>query len=105
MREFPEILPINQNTEEKTKELPQDHVKMNAPNCFSRMYCTTVPEEKNYKKISGLSDGQSKAGSDFSNLDSKEDRKGPSKTELFPGSNATFRILEVLYHRGKIFLM
>lgn len=95
LREFPEILPINQNTEEKTKELPQDHVKMNAPNCFSRMYCTTVPEEKNYKKISGLSDGQSKAGSDFSNLDSKEDRKGPSKTELFPGSNATFRILEV----------
>lgn len=51
LREFPEILPINQNTEEKTKELPQDHVKMNAPNCFSRMCCTTVPEEKNYKKF------------------------------------------------------
>ncbi|EPY77924.1 hypothetical protein CB1_001160004 [Camelus ferus] len=60
------------------------------------MHCPTIPEEKNhYKKSSDSSDGQSKAGSDVDNLDSKEHGKRPLKTELFPGSNATFRILEV----------
>ncbi|XP_073663683.1 tRNA N(3)-cytidine methyltransferase METTL8, mitochondrial isoform X2 [Tursiops truncatus] len=96
LREFPEILPVGQKTEEKVKELSWNHVKVHAANCFSRMHCPTMPEEKNHdREISGSSDGQNKAGSDFSNLDSKEHRKGPLKTELFPGSNATFRILEV----------
>lgn len=101
MREFPEILPLHQKTKEKAKEL-QDREKTNTPNCFLRMHCPTVPEEKNhYKKSSGLSNGQSKAGSNFSNLDSKEHRKGPPKMEPFPGSKATFRILEVLYYGGE----
>ncbi|XP_065787823.1 tRNA N(3)-methylcytidine methyltransferase METTL8, mitochondrial isoform X6 [Muntiacus reevesi] len=52
-------------------------------------------EENLYKESSGSSDGQSKAGSDFSKLDSEEYRAGPLKTELFPGSSAAFRILEV----------
>ncbi|XP_032335567.1 mRNA N(3)-methylcytidine methyltransferase METTL8 isoform X1 [Camelus ferus] len=96
LREFPEILPVDQKTEEKAKELSWDRVKINAANCFSRMHCPTIPEEKNhYKKSSDSSDGQSKAGSDVDNLDSKEHGKRPLKTELFPGSNATFRILEV----------
>ncbi|XP_029080580.1 methyltransferase-like protein 8 isoform X5 [Monodon monoceros] len=87
---------VGQKTEEKVKELSWNHVKVHAANCFSRMHCPTMPEEKNHDgESSGSSDGQNKAGSDFSNLDSKEHRKGPLKTELFPGSNATFRILEV----------
>ncbi|KAK2492027.1 hypothetical protein MC885_021281, partial [Smutsia gigantea] len=96
LREFPEILPVDEKIQEKVKEFSWDHVKANAANCFSRMHCLTMPEQKNhYKKSAGSADGQSKAGSDFSNLDAKEHRKGPVKTELFPGSNATFRILEV----------
>lgn len=84
------------------KEFSLDHVKDNAANCFSRMHCLTNPEQKNHcKKSAGSADGQSKAGSDFSNLDAKQHRKGPVKTELFPGSSATFRILEVLHCRGK----
>lgn len=96
LREFPEILPVDQKTEKKAKELSWDHIKTNAANCFSRMHCPTIPDEENHdKKSSGSSDGQSKAGSNFSTLDCTEHRKGPLKTEPFPGSNATFRILEV----------
>ncbi|XP_072666977.1 tRNA N(3)-cytidine methyltransferase METTL8, mitochondrial isoform X1 [Canis lupus baileyi] len=96
LREFPEIIPVDQKTEQKLQELSWDHAKTSAAHGFSRMHCPTMPEEKNYnKKRCGSSDGQRKAGSHFSNLDSKEHRKGPLKTELFPGSNATFRILEV----------
>ncbi|XP_070278875.1 tRNA N(3)-cytidine methyltransferase METTL8, mitochondrial isoform X3 [Myotis yumanensis] len=96
LREFPEILPLDQKTEEEAKELSWDYVKTNAANCFSRKHCPIVPEEKNYyQKSSGSSDGQSKAESDFANLHSEEHRKGPLKAELFPGSKATFRILEV----------
>ncbi|XP_066202696.1 tRNA N(3)-methylcytidine methyltransferase METTL8, mitochondrial [Saccopteryx leptura] len=94
LREFPEILPSDQKTEEKAKELLWDHGKTNAANCFSRKHRPTMPEE-NYKKSFGLSDGQSKAESDFFNPDSEEHRRGPPRTELFPGSKATFRILEV----------
>uniref|UniRef100_A0A8C9AHY2 Methyltransferase 8, tRNA N3-cytidine n=1 Tax=Prolemur simus TaxID=1328070 RepID=A0A8C9AHY2_PROSS len=96
LREFPEILPVDQETKEKVGESSWNHVETEVANCSLRMHCPAMPEETNhYKKNSGPSDGQSKAGSDFSNLDSEEHRKGPLKTELFPGSNATFRILEV----------
>uniref|UniRef100_A0A8D2DYG1 tRNA N(3)-cytidine methyltransferase n=1 Tax=Sciurus vulgaris TaxID=55149 RepID=A0A8D2DYG1_SCIVU len=91
LREFPEILPVDLKTKENAGELSWDHVKTNAANCCSKM----IEEKDRFKKSSGLSDGQSKAGSDFSNLDSKKLGKGPLKTELFPGSRATFRILEV----------
>ncbi|XP_063500794.1 tRNA N(3)-methylcytidine methyltransferase METTL8, mitochondrial isoform X6 [Symphalangus syndactylus] len=96
LREFPEILPVDQKPEEKARESSWDHVKTSATNCFSRMHCPTVPEEKNhYEESSGSSEGQSKTESDFSNLDSEKHKKGPMKTGLYPGSNATFRILEV----------
>ncbi|KAM6174406.1 tRNA N(3)-cytidine methyltransferase METTL8, mitochondrial isoform 1-T1 [Erethizon dorsatum] len=91
LREFPEILPVDQKTEEKKGELSWYPVETNTADCFSRM-----PEEKNhYEKSSGSSDGQSKGESVCPSLNSKEHRKGLLKTELFPGSNATFRILEV----------
>uniref|UniRef100_A0A8C2QJK0 Methyltransferase 8, methylcytidine n=1 Tax=Cricetulus griseus TaxID=10029 RepID=A0A8C2QJK0_CRIGR len=40
-------------------------------------------------------DPLSKGRSNFSNLNSEEHNTGLGKTEHFPGSNATFRILEV----------
>uniref|UniRef100_A0A2K5NJ33 Methyltransferase 8, tRNA N3-cytidine n=1 Tax=Cercocebus atys TaxID=9531 RepID=A0A2K5NJ33_CERAT len=96
LREFPEILPVDQKPEEKARESSWDLVNTSATNCFSRMHCPTMPEEKNhYEKSSGSSEGQSETESDFSNLDSEKHKKGPMKTGLFPGSNATFRILEV----------
>lgn len=101
MREFPEIIPVDQKTEQKLRELSWDHAKTSAADGFSRMHRPTMPQEKNHEERCGSSDSQSKAGLHFSNLDSKEHRKGPLKTELFPGSNATFRILEVLSSRGK----
>ncbi|XP_019314977.2 tRNA N(3)-methylcytidine methyltransferase METTL8, mitochondrial isoform X2 [Panthera pardus] len=96
LREFPEIIPVDQKTEEKTQESSWDNVKTGAANCFSRMHCPIMPEEKNLgMKRCGSSDGPSRARSHFSNLDSEEHSEGPLKTELFPGSSATFRILEV----------
>ncbi|XP_014447581.1 methyltransferase-like protein 8 isoform X2 [Tupaia chinensis] len=96
LREFPEILPLDQKTKEKTGESSWDHMKTNAANCFSRMYCPPMTEGENHcKKSSDSSDGQSNTRPDFSNLHFEGHRKGPLKTELFPGSNAIFRILEV----------
>uniref|UniRef100_A0A2K6B861 tRNA N(3)-cytidine methyltransferase n=1 Tax=Macaca nemestrina TaxID=9545 RepID=A0A2K6B861_MACNE len=60
LREFPEILPVDQKPEEKARESSWDLVNTSATNCFSRMHCPT---------ISGSSEGQSKTESDFSNLD------------------------------------
>ncbi|XP_012883859.1 PREDICTED: methyltransferase-like protein 8 [Dipodomys ordii] len=90
LREFPEILPIDQKIEENVEELSWDHVKTNAADCFSGKQ-----EQKKHLKKNGLSDGQSQLRSDFSNLEAEEARKELQKTEVFPGSNATFRILEV----------
>ncbi|XP_048201212.1 mRNA N(3)-methylcytidine methyltransferase METTL8 [Perognathus longimembris pacificus] len=89
LREFPEILPVDQRIEEKVEELPWDHVKTNAAD-FSRKQ-----EQKKHLKKNVLSDNQSQPRSDFFNVEPEEARKGPQKTEVFPGSNATFRILEV----------
>ncbi|XP_042850627.1 mRNA N(3)-methylcytidine methyltransferase METTL8 isoform X2 [Panthera tigris] len=87
---------VDQKTEEKTQESSWDNVKTGAANCFSRMHCPIMPEEKNLgMKRCGSSDGPSRARSHFSSLDSEEHSEGPLKTELFPGSSATFRILEV----------
>ncbi|XP_019060523.1 mRNA N(3)-methylcytidine methyltransferase METTL8 isoform X1 [Fukomys damarensis] len=91
LREFPEILPVEIKTEEKMGEPLRDLIETNAANCFSRM-----PEVKNHdEKSSGSSDGQSKGESGRPSLDSEEHEKRLLKTELFPGSSATFRILEV----------
>lgn len=60
-----------------------------------------MPDEKNDdQKRSGSSDGQNQAESDVSNRDSAERREGRLKADLFPGSDATFRILEVLHRRA-----
>ncbi|KAM5279979.1 tRNA N(3)-cytidine methyltransferase METTL8, mitochondrial [Ctenodactylus gundi] len=91
LREFPEILPLGKKTEEKVGESSWYPVKTSAASCSS-----IVPEGRNhYEKSSGSSDGHSQAGSDCSNADCEGHKKGLLKTELFPGSSATFRILEV----------
>ncbi|XP_062056354.1 tRNA N(3)-methylcytidine methyltransferase METTL8, mitochondrial [Lepus europaeus] len=96
LREFPEILPVDQKLKEKMEESSWDCVKTNSANCSSEMHYPTMSEERtHYKKNSGSSDGQSKVGSNFSHPDSEEHRKSCLKAEFFPGSNATFRILEV----------
>ncbi|XP_040601482.1 mRNA N(3)-methylcytidine methyltransferase METTL8 isoform X2 [Mesocricetus auratus] len=87
LREFPEILPVDQNTKEKVEESSRDQVRSN----FSRMQGTEVHCQKSCVS----SDPPSKGRSNFSNLDLEEHSKGPGKTERFPGSSATFRILEV----------
>uniref|UniRef100_A0A8C6S2N0 tRNA N(3)-cytidine methyltransferase n=1 Tax=Nannospalax galili TaxID=1026970 RepID=A0A8C6S2N0_NANGA len=89
LREFPEILPANQKTKEKAGDSSWDHGKTSAPD--SRIQET----ETHCKESSDLPDGQSKARSDFSNPGLEEHRKGPGTIEHFPGSSATFRILEV----------
>lgn len=95
LREFPEILPIDQKIEEKTKELPWSLLKTGAGHHFSRTYCHPVPENKHCEKAVDASGGLTQARSDFPNLDFKEHRKGSENLELFPGSQATFRVLEV----------
>lgn len=76
LREFPEILPVVQKPEEKARESSWDLINTSATNCFSRIHCPTMPEEKNhYEKSSGSSEGQSKTESDFSNLDSEKHKK------------------------------
>ncbi|XP_049629428.1 tRNA N(3)-methylcytidine methyltransferase METTL8, mitochondrial [Suncus etruscus] len=89
LREFPEILPVEQNTEEKkTRELRCDCVKINSADCFYGMNC---------KNSSVTTGAQSKASTNIFSLalDDKEHRREPRRAELFPGSKATFRILEV----------
>ncbi|XP_051022482.1 tRNA N(3)-methylcytidine methyltransferase METTL8, mitochondrial [Acomys russatus] len=87
LREFPEILPHHQNTKEEVGESSWDHFRSN----FSRMQGT----EKHCGKSSVLSEPRSKGRADFPNRDLEEHSKGPGRTERFPGSDATFRILEV----------
>ncbi|XP_006878910.1 PREDICTED: methyltransferase-like protein 8 [Elephantulus edwardii] len=96
LREFPEIRPVDQKTTKKESELSWDHIQTNAENCSSRTHCSTMSEENNHSvKNSALVHDRNKAGSDFPNLDSEKHRKVLLETEFFPGSNATFRILEV----------
>ncbi|XP_040601483.1 mRNA N(3)-methylcytidine methyltransferase METTL8 isoform X3 [Mesocricetus auratus] len=78
---------VDQNTKEKVEESSRDQVRSN----FSRMQGTEVHCQKSCVS----SDPPSKGRSNFSNLDLEEHSKGPGKTERFPGSSATFRILEV----------
>ncbi|XP_055966209.1 tRNA N(3)-methylcytidine methyltransferase METTL8, mitochondrial [Sorex fumeus] len=95
LREFPEILPVGQKTEEKAREVTYQHVKINAADCFSRMHCLTIPKGKDHCKNSSISGVQSKVESDFPSQGSREHRTESLRTAPFPGSKATFRILEV----------
>ncbi|XP_031226435.1 mRNA N(3)-methylcytidine methyltransferase METTL8 [Mastomys coucha] len=86
LREFPEILPVNQNTEEKVEESSWDQVR----NSISRAQGAETHCQESFVSSEPGSRGRS-----ASNPDLEEDSKGPGKTEPFPGSSATFRILEV----------
>ncbi|XP_040827637.1 mRNA N(3)-methylcytidine methyltransferase METTL8 [Ochotona curzoniae] len=96
LREFPEILPVGGKAEEETKESSWACLKTNSANCFPAMHCPTMPEGRTqYKESYGSADGQSERRPHSSHLNSEEHRESCLKAELFPGSNATFRILEV----------
>ncbi|XP_052038632.1 tRNA N(3)-methylcytidine methyltransferase METTL8, mitochondrial isoform X1 [Apodemus sylvaticus] len=79
LREFPEILPVSQNSKEKVGESSWDQVRSS----ISRTKGTETQRQESFV----LSEPGGPALEEYS--------KGPRKTEQFPGSNATFRILEV----------
>ncbi|XP_052580511.1 tRNA N(3)-methylcytidine methyltransferase METTL8, mitochondrial isoform X5 [Peromyscus californicus insignis] len=88
LREFPEILPVDQNAKEKVEESSWDQIRI----IFSRMQGT----ETHCGKSCVSSAPGNKGRPNFPNPDLEEHSDdGPGKTGRFPGSNATFRILEV----------
>uniref|UniRef100_A0A8C8U1C4 tRNA N(3)-cytidine methyltransferase n=2 Tax=Peromyscus maniculatus bairdii TaxID=230844 RepID=A0A8C8U1C4_PERMB len=87
LREFPEILPVDQNAKEKVEESSWDQIRSN----FSRMQGT----EAHCGESCVSSAPGNKGRPNFPNPDLEEHSEGPGKTGRFPGSNATFRILEV----------
>ncbi|XP_055456294.1 tRNA N(3)-methylcytidine methyltransferase METTL8, mitochondrial isoform X1 [Psammomys obesus] len=87
LREFPEILPDDQTTKEKEREPSWDQVRSN----LSR-----IPGmESHCGEHSISSEPRNKGRSDSANPDLEEHSKRSGKAEQFPGSNATFRVLEV----------
>ncbi|XP_049978105.1 tRNA N(3)-methylcytidine methyltransferase METTL8, mitochondrial isoform X4 [Alexandromys fortis] len=87
LREFPEILPVDQSSKEKVEGSSWDQGRSD----FSNMQRT----EKDCQKSRVSSAPWSEERSNFPNQDLEEHSEGPGKTERFPGSKATFRILEV----------
>ncbi|XP_057611476.1 tRNA N(3)-methylcytidine methyltransferase METTL8, mitochondrial isoform X3 [Chionomys nivalis] len=87
LREFPEILPVDQNSKEKVEGSSWDQVGSN----FSSMQRTEMDCQKSCVSSAPWSEERS----NFPNQDLEEHSEGPGKTEHFPGSEATFRILEV----------
>nr|XP_048281710.1 mRNA N(3)-methylcytidine methyltransferase METTL8 isoform X1 [Myodes glareolus]XP_048281711.1 mRNA N(3)-methylcytidine methyltransferase METTL8 isoform X1 [Myodes glareolus]XP_048281712.1 mRNA N(3)-methylcytidine methyltransferase METTL8 isoform X1 [Myodes glareolus] len=87
LREFPEILPVDKNSKEEVEGSSRDQVRSN----FSSMQRT----ETHCQKSCVSSAPWSEERSNFPNQDLEEHSEGPGKTEHFPGSKATFRILEV----------
>ncbi|XP_075841043.1 tRNA N(3)-cytidine methyltransferase METTL8, mitochondrial isoform X1 [Microtus pennsylvanicus] len=87
LREFPEILPVDQNSKEKVEESSWDQVGSN----FSSKQRMEMDCQKSH--VSSAPWGEER--SNFPNQDLEEHSEGPGKTERFPGSKATFRILEV----------
>ncbi|XP_038607801.1 mRNA N(3)-methylcytidine methyltransferase METTL8 isoform X2 [Tachyglossus aculeatus] len=99
VREFPEIIPTEHQIEKKEEEIPWDHIKNNGADYFLKVPSPAIPiEERNSCKIvsgDGVVHSRSKAGSVGAFQNAEENRKENVKTGLFPGSSATFRILEV----------
>ncbi|XP_028927928.1 mRNA N(3)-methylcytidine methyltransferase METTL8 isoform X3 [Ornithorhynchus anatinus] len=99
IREFPEIIPTEQQIEEEEKKIPRNHVNTNGADHFSKVPPPAIPmEERNSCKIvsrDGVVHSHSKAGSVGAFQCAEESRKENVKTGLFPGSSATFKILEV----------
>ncbi|XP_068936146.1 tRNA N(3)-methylcytidine methyltransferase METTL8, mitochondrial isoform X5 [Petaurus breviceps papuanus] len=97
LREFPEILPVGLQTTEEKRKMSWDHVKTNATDSFSKIDCSAMPNGVESCKNDSVGDfaySQSEIRSGDSQHPKKK-RGEAAKTDLFPGSHATFRILEV----------
>lgn len=86
LREFPEILPVDQNTKEKLGESSWDPARSS----ISRTQGTETHRQETF--VSSEPGSRERSAS---NPDLEEYSRGPRKAEQFPGSKATFRILEV----------
>ncbi|XP_051847053.1 tRNA N(3)-methylcytidine methyltransferase METTL8, mitochondrial isoform X2 [Antechinus flavipes] len=97
LREFPEILPFGLHTKEEKGNLSWDHVKTNATDSFSKIDCPALLKGVESCKNDSVGDfaySQSEISSG-DNQHTKKKRREAAKIQLFPGSHAAFRILEV----------
>ncbi|XP_007494422.1 tRNA N(3)-methylcytidine methyltransferase METTL8, mitochondrial isoform X2 [Monodelphis domestica] len=97
LREFPEILPVGLQTKEEKEKMSWDCVKTDPTDSFLKTDCLAVPKRiESYKNDFGdnFTYSQSKIRSSDSQHPNKK-KEEAAKTKLFPGSCATFRILEV----------
>ncbi|XP_076198732.1 tRNA N(3)-cytidine methyltransferase METTL8, mitochondrial isoform X2 [Aptenodytes patagonicus] len=101
--EFPEILPEKRREELKTEERSSEHIKINSANSFSHKNEMFEEGEKYWKKNYGggstsvrryvFNKNQAKSLTD--NPQAKNCGEEFGRLESFPGSDATYRILEV----------
>ncbi|NXF49206.1 METL2 protein, partial [Oceanites oceanicus] len=101
--EFPEILPEKRREELKTGERSSEHTKINSTNSFSHKYEMSEEGEKYWKKNDGGGStsvqeyvyNKKQAKSLTDNPQGKKCGEKLGRLESFPGSDATYRILEV----------
>ncbi|NXR10833.1 METL8 protein, partial [Semnornis frantzii] len=100
---FPEILPAKKRKELKTKERSSEETKINSINSFSPKNEMLEEGEKYWKKnyrggstcVQGYIYDKTQAKSFTDNPQGKNCGEEVGRLESFPGSNATYRILEV----------
>lgn len=102
--EFPEILPEKMRQQLKTEDRSSEHTKINTTNSFSHKNGMKEREKywkKSYGDDSTFAQGyvynknQSKSVADNPQNQNCEEEVG--RLESFPGSDATYRILEVTH--------
>ncbi|KAF1506174.1 Methyltransferase-like protein 2, partial [Megadyptes antipodes antipodes] len=100
---FPEILPEKRREELKTEERSSEHTKINSANSFSHKNEMFEEGEKYWKKnygggstsVRGYVFNKNQAKSLTDNPQAKNCGEEFGRLESFPGSDATYRILEV----------
>ncbi|NWR58762.1 METL2 protein, partial [Bucorvus abyssinicus] len=98
-----EILPEKRREELKAEERSSEHTKINSTNSFSRKNEMFEEGEKYWKKnyeggstsVQGYVYNEKQAKSLTDNPQGKNCGEEPGRLESFPGSDATYRILEV----------
>ncbi|XP_071418648.1 tRNA N(3)-cytidine methyltransferase METTL8, mitochondrial isoform X3 [Pithys albifrons albifrons] len=101
--EFPEILPEKKRQELKTEERSLECRRINSTNSFSDKKEMSEEREKYWKKnygggstpVQGYVYNKNQAQALTDNPQGKNCGEEPGKLESFPGSDATYRILEV----------
>ncbi|PKK29507.1 methyltransferase like 8 [Columba livia] len=101
--EFPEILPKKRREELKTEERSSEHTQINSTNGFLHKNEMSEEGEENWKKncgggstsVQGYAYNKNQAKSLADNPQGKNCGEELGSLESFPGSDATYRILEV----------